>query len=71
MLSLADTFFHQNGPLGCVGEIEGHNVLVLTGNIERLGRAVNDMGPVTLQLLADVVTLFEPGYGKGPLAEVI
>ena len=55
----------QDGPLGGVGEIEGHNVLVLAGEIERLGRGVNDMAAVTLQLLADVVALFEPRDGEG------
>ena len=55
----------QNAPLGRVGEIEGHNVLILAGDIEGLGGAVNDMATVALQLLADVIALLEPRDGEG------
>ena len=47
----------QNSSLGGVGEVEGHDVLILAGNIEGLGRGVDHMAAVALQLLADIIAL--------------
>lgn len=58
-------FLDQYGPLRGVGEIEGHDVLILAGDIEGLGHGVNDVAAVALQFLADVVALSEPGDGEG------
>ena len=39
--------------------------MILAADIEGLGRGVNHVAAVALQLLADVVALFEPGDGEG------
>ena len=55
----------QDGPLGCVGKIERYNVLLLAADVEGLGRAVDDVGPVAFYLLTDVVAGFQAGNCEG------
>lgn len=45
---------HQEGALGTVAEVELHHVLLLAGDIGRLGRGVHDMIAVAGQLFHGV-----------------
>ena len=55
----------QEGGLGGIPEIELHHVLLLAGNVGRLGRGVHDVAAVAGQLLHHIVTPSQPADGEG------
>ena len=59
-------FFEQNGPLGAVAKIELHHVLLVAGDIGRLGRGIHDVVSVAGQFLHEVSPCFEPVDSEGP-----
>ena len=57
----------QQSALGGVAKMDLHDLLILTGEIDRLRRCVDDMSAVAGELLNDISASFTAGDGKGAI----